>query len=53
MIWQADDPPLVLASESSARRDLLAAAGLRFTTAPARIDEGEIKASARAQGASA
>ena len=32
-------PMLILASQSSARKDLLAGAGLRFDTARAAIDE--------------
>ena len=46
-------PELVLASASSARRTLLEAAGLVFTTAPAAIDEAAIRDAARAEGAEA
>lgn len=46
-------PPIILASGSVARRKLLEAAGLSFTTRPAAMDEAEIKRGARAQGASA
>lgn len=48
---QADSPRLILASQSSARAAVLAAAGLRFETRPARIDEAAVKASMRASGA--
>jgi septum formation protein len=44
---------LVLASESRSRRELLQHAGLQFRTAPARIDETEVKASLRAEQADA
>lgn len=37
-------PPLVLASASAARAELLRRAGVSFTVAPASIDEAEIKA---------
>ena len=47
---QADDPPLILASESTARAALLHAAGLRFEARPARIDEAAIKEACRAEG---
>jgi septum formation protein len=50
---QAATPKLILASASTARAALLRAAGLTFETRPAAIDEAEIKASARAEGASA
>lgn len=53
MALQAPTPRLILASESKARAALLAAAGLVFETRPARIDEAELKRSARAEGASA
>ena len=46
-------PELVLASASSARRALLEAAGLVFTTVPAAIDEAAIRDAARAEGAEA
>ncbi|RVT99452.1 septum formation protein Maf [Rhodovarius crocodyli] len=46
---QAEFPPLVLASQSSARRGLLAAAGLRFTAEAAHVDEDALKAAARAE----
>ncbi|HXQ53226.1 MAG TPA: Maf family nucleotide pyrophosphatase [Stellaceae bacterium] len=41
--------PLVLASQSAARRTLLAAAGINVKIVPARIDEGEIKNVFRSQ----
>lgn len=47
---QADQPQLVLASASSARRALLTAAGLRFVAAPAPVDEEEVRAGAQAEG---
>jgi septum formation protein len=47
---QADTPRLVLASASASRRALLEAAGLRFETIPAHVDEAAIKESARAEG---
>ena len=43
--------PLVLASASTIRRDLLVRAGLDVTVTPARIDEDAIKASLVADGA--
>ncbi len=42
-------PPLVLASASSARAELLRRAGLSFAVMPAAIDEAEIKATFRAE----
>jgi septum formation protein len=45
--------PLVLASQSAARRALLAAAGIAAAVDPADIDEGAIKSAHRAQGKSA
>lgn len=50
---QADAPPLILASQSAARRELLARAGLRFEALPARVDEAALKEGARAEGLSA
>ncbi|MBC7799155.1 MAG: Maf family protein [Gemmatimonadaceae bacterium] len=52
-MMQAAAPPLILASQSTARAALLTAAGLRFDTMPARIDESAVKDAARAEGASA
>jgi septum formation protein len=46
-------PPLVLASASPARGELLRRAGIAFTVAPAAIDEEEIKAAFRAERRSA
>ncbi|NOR61361.1 MAG: septum formation protein Maf [Rhodobacteraceae bacterium] len=43
--------PLILASQSSARRDMLQNAGLEIECHPARIDESAIKASLLAQNA--
>jgi septum formation protein len=50
---QADRPPVVLASASTARRRLLEAAGLRFTCVAAAIDEDAARAALRSAGASA
>jgi septum formation protein len=50
---QAEDPPLVLASASSARAFVLTSAGLRFQARPANIDEAAIKRSALASGRAA
>ena len=47
---QAAVPPLILASQSSARAALLHAAGLLFEARPARIDEGEVKRAMQAEG---
>jgi septum formation protein len=47
---QAESPPLILASASTARRALLTAAGLRFTVRPADLDESALKRAARAEG---
>ncbi len=53
MTWQAPHPEIVLASASAARRALLDAAGVAHRTVSAAIDEAEVKAGARAEGASA
>jgi septum formation protein len=50
---QRPQPPLVLASASSSRRNLLAAAGLDFQVRPAGVDEAVVKEAARAAGRSA
>lgn len=50
MPLQSEVPALVLATASSARRAVLAAAGLRFTAEAAAVDEAAIKESARAEG---
>jgi septum formation protein len=50
---QADQPRLVLASASVARRALLEAAGLRFEVVPADIDEAAIRQRERAAGGDA
>jgi septum formation protein len=47
---QTPDPPLILASASTARRAVLEAAGLRFEAIAAAVDETAIKESARAEG---
>jgi len=44
---------IVLASASHARRQILAAAGIRFAVDPAQLDEGAIKSRARRDGRSA
>lgn len=49
-MMQAEAPRIILASASVARRNLLEAAGLRFETRPAAVDEGAMKESARAEG---
>ncbi len=45
--------PLVLASGSSARADMLRRAGLAFEINPAAVDEDSVKASLKAEGATA
>jgi septum formation protein len=50
---QAGSPPLILASGSTARRAVLAGAGLRFAVRPADVDESVMKAAARAEGVDA
>jgi septum formation protein len=52
-MMQAGAPPLVLASQSTARAALLAAAGLRFEARAARVDEAAVKQACRAEGANA
>jgi septum formation protein len=44
-------PPIVLASQSAARRKMLEDAGVHVETFPARVDEDEIKLALRAEGA--
>jgi septum formation protein len=46
---QADDPRLILASASAARRGVLQAAGLRFEAIAAAVDEATIKEAAQAE----
>lgn len=46
-------PPLILASSSSPRAALLAAAGVAFEVVPARVDEAAIKEALKAEGAPA
>lgn len=53
MMLQLPEPRLILASASSSRRSLLAAAGLRFSVVPAQVDEDAVKRAARTDGASA
>lgn len=47
---QAEQPRLVLASESGARAGVLRAAGLRFEARAARVDEAAVKEACRAEG---
>lgn len=47
---QAEQPRLVLASQSAARAGLMEAAGLRFEVRPARVDEAAVKEACRAEG---
>ncbi|TCO14679.1 Maf family protein [Camelimonas lactis] len=51
-LWLAD-MPLVLASGSTTRRDMLAAAGIPVEASPAAIDEREVDRAARCAGAPA
>ncbi|MGV2979534.1 Maf family protein [Camelimonas sp. ID_303_24] len=51
-LWLAD-APLVLASGSATRREMLEAAGIPVETSPALIDEREVDGAARRAGASA
>jgi septum formation protein len=53
MMLQHPEPPLILASASGSRRQLLAAAGLHFTVVPAHLDEAAVKQTARGNGSSA
>ncbi len=46
-------PPLILASQSTARAALLTAAGLAFSAQPARVDEAAVKQSMAREGAGA
>jgi septum formation protein len=48
----ANGPPLILASGSSARRQILTSAGLAFTVQTAGVDEGRAKTAMLAEGAS-
>jgi septum formation protein len=50
---QRPEPRLILATASSARRAVLAGAGLAFTAEAAAVDEAAIKESAQAEGLSA
>jgi septum formation protein len=52
-LFQAPTPHLILASASTARRALLTAAGLRFTTTRPDIDEAAVKNATRAGGGTA
>ncbi len=51
VIGSLDAPEVVLASASRARLDLLRHAGVAARAQPARVDEGEVKASLRAENA--
>lgn len=53
MTLQAPHARVILASQSAIRANLLNEAGVNFETRAAHIDEAEIKASARADGAGA
>ena len=53
MMLQRPAPSLILASASSSRRSLLAAAGLCFTVVSSRVDETVVKQAARVDGCSA
>src|SRR5689334_3894181 len=46
-------PPLILASRSAARIRMLTAAGLRFETDAASVDEAEMKEALKAEGSTA
>lgn len=48
-----DAPPVVLASASRTRAEMLLAAGIEVVTQPAAVDESEIKTSFKAAGGSA
>lgn len=48
-MMQAEDPRLILASASLARRSMLDAAGLRYTALAAAVDEASIKEAAQAE----
>jgi septum formation protein len=50
MMLQHPEPPLILASASSSRRNLLTAAGLHFKVQPAQVDEVAVKRAASANG---
>lgn len=52
-MFQHPDPALVLASSSASRAALLTAAGLRFVTKPAAVDEAAAREAAAADGATA
>lgn len=52
-LQRADAPPVVLASASRTRADLLEAAGIEAKSQAAAVDEAEIKVSFRAAGGSA
>ncbi len=47
---QAEQPRLVLASQSAARARLMQAAGLQFEVRPARVDEAAVKEACLAEG---
>jgi septum formation protein len=50
---QRPEPRLILASASLSRQALLQAAGLRFDSIPANVDEAKVKQAAQAEGRSA
>lgn len=49
MVLQPAGPPLILASGSASRRELLARAGLAFEVIPAPVDEAALKQAAQAE----
>lgn len=51
-VLQAEQPRLILASQSAARAAVLQRAGLAFEVRPARIDEDAVKIAAKAESAS-
>lgn len=50
ILMRADAPPIVLASQSAARAAMLKAAGLRFSTMAALVDEASIREALHAEG---
>ena len=52
-IWQPSLQPVVLASGSAARRDMLSQAGIAVMLQPPGLDEAPLKAALRAAGATA
>lgn len=52
-LQREDGPPVILASASRVRADMLKTAGIEVAVQPAAVDEGEIKASFKSAGAAA